>query len=150
RLLLKASQFRDGATRERVAAAFAAAGIGRERVIVLPPQRTTAEHLALYGRVDIALDPLPYNGTATTCEALWLGVPVATLRGDRHASRVGASILTAIGLDHLIAPTPDAYVAIVAKLARDHDALATLRASLRERMRSSPLCDAAGFARTVE
>jgi predicted O-linked N-acetylglucosamine transferase (SPINDLY family)/ADP-heptose:LPS heptosyltransferase len=150
RLLLKASQFKDAATRERVTASFAAAGIGRERVIVLPPQRTTAEHLAIYGRVDIALDPLPYNGTATTCEALWMGVPVVTLRGERHASRVGASILTAVGLDHLIAPTPDAYVAIAAKLARDRDALATLRASLRERMRSSPLCDGAGFARAVE
>ncbi len=150
RLLLKASQFRDGGTRDRVAGAFVAAGIGRERVTVLPPQRTTAEHLEIYGRVDIGLDPLAYNGTATTCEALWMGVPVVTLRGDRHASRVGASIMTALGLDDLIAPTQDAYVAIAARLARDHDALATLRAGLRERMRASPLSDSAGFARAVE
>jgi len=150
RLLLKASQFRDRATRERIAAAFADAGIDRERVSVLAPQRTTADHLAIYGQIDVALDPLPYNGTATTCEALWMGVPVVTLAGDRHAARVGASILTTIGLDHLIAPTADAYVAVAAQLARDRAALAVLRAGLRERVRASPLCDGAGFARAVE
>jgi tetratricopeptide (TPR) repeat protein len=150
RFLLKASQFKDRGTRERIAAAFATAGIGADRLTVLPPQATTAEHLAAYGQVDIALDPLPYNGTATTCEALWMGVPVVTLRGARHAARVGASILTAVGLDHLIAPTPDEYVAIAAGLARDRDALATLRSGLRERMRASPLCDGAVFARAVE
>src|SRR5262249_23793600 len=150
RLLLKASQFKDRGTRERIAAAFAAAGIDRKRVTVLPPQATTAEHLAAYGRVDIALDPLPYNGTATTCEALWMGGPVATLRGERHAARVGASILTARGLEDLIAQTPDEYVATAVKLARERDALAMLRAGLRERMRASPLCDGAGFARAIE
>jgi tetratricopeptide (TPR) repeat protein len=150
RLLLKASQFKDRGTRERIAAAFAAAGIGGDRLSVLPPQAATAEHLAAYARVDVALDPLPYNGTATTCEALWMGVPVVTLRGERHAARVGASILSAVGLDHLIAPTPDAYVATAAGLARDRDGLAALRANLRERMRASPLTDGAGFARAVE
>jgi tetratricopeptide (TPR) repeat protein len=150
RLLLKASQFKDCGTRERIAAAFAAAGIGSERLSVLPPHATTAEHLAAYGHVDIALDPLPYDGTATTCEALWVGVPVVTLRGERHAARVGASILTAVGLENLIAATSDEYVAIAAGLAHDHDALAALRAGLRERMRTSPLCDGAGFARAVE
>jgi predicted O-linked N-acetylglucosamine transferase (SPINDLY family)/ADP-heptose:LPS heptosyltransferase len=150
RLLLKASQFKDGGTRERIAAAFAAAGIAGERVSVLPPQQATADHLAAYGRVDVALDPLPYNGTATTCEALWMGVPVVTMRGERHAARVGASILTAVGLDDLIAQTPDEYVALAAGLARDSGRLSKLRASLRERMRSSPLCDGAGFARAVE
>src|SRR5262249_24487567 len=73
RLLLKASQFKDRGTRERIAAAFANAGIVGERLTLLPPHAATAEHLAAYGQVDIALDPLPYNGTATTCEALWMG-----------------------------------------------------------------------------
>src|SRR5262249_21369194 len=109
-----------------------------------------AEHLAAYGGVDIALDSLPYNGTATTCEALWMGVPVVTLRGERHAARVGASILTAIGLDHLIAHTPDDYVTIAADLAPDRNTLAALRLGLRERMRASPLCDGTSFARAVE
>ena len=150
RLLLKASQFKDRGTRDRIAAAFAAAGIAAERLTVLPPQTATVDHLAAYGRVDVALDPLPYNGTATTCEALWMGVPVVTLRGDRHAARVGASILTAVGLENLIAQTPDEYVATAAKLARERDALAALRVNLRERLRASPLCDGAGFARAVE
>jgi predicted O-linked N-acetylglucosamine transferase (SPINDLY family)/ADP-heptose:LPS heptosyltransferase len=150
RLLLKASQFKDRGTRERIAAAFAAAGIAGERLTVLPPQPTTAEHLAAYGRVDIALDPLPYNGTATTCEALWMGVPVVTLRGERHAARVGASILTAAGLDNLIAQTPDEYLATAVKLAREREALAALRGGLRERMRASPLCDGERFARAIE
>jgi len=150
RLLLKASQFKDAGTRQRVADAFAAAGVAAERLTVLPPQATTAGHLAEYARVDIALDPLAYNGTATTCEALWMGVPVVTLRGDRHAARVGASILGAVGFERLIAPTPDEYVATAAGLARDLTDLAALRAGLRERMRASPLADGAGFARTVE
>ncbi len=150
RLLLKATQFKDRGTRERCAAAFAAAGIAAERLDLMPPLPTTAEHLALYGRVDIALDPLTYNGTATTAEALWMGVPVVTLRGERHASRVGASLLTTIGLDRLVAATPDDYVAIAAGLARDLDGLAQLRAGLRERIHASPLCDGPGFARRVE
>jgi tetratricopeptide (TPR) repeat protein len=150
RLLLKASQFKDRGTRERIAAAFAAAGIGSDRLTVLAPNATTAEHLAAYGRIDIALDPLPYNGTATTCEALWMGVPVISLRGARHAGRVGASILTAVGIENLLAQTPDEYIATAAILAHDRDALAALRANLRERMRASPLCDSTAFARTVE
>src|SRR5262249_39337889 len=148
--LRKASQFKDRGPRERIAAAFAAAGIDRKRVTVLPPQATTAEHLAAYGHVDVALDPLPYNGTATTCEALWMGVPVVTLRGERHAARVGTSILTAVDLEHLIAHTPDDYVTIAADLARDRNALAALRLGLRERLRAAPLCDGAGFARAAE
>src|SRR5262249_9028955 len=80
----------------------------------------------------------------------WMGVPVVTLRGERHAARVGASILTALGLENLIAQTQDEYVKTAVKLARDRAGLAALRAGLRERMRTSPLCDGAGFARAVE
>jgi predicted O-linked N-acetylglucosamine transferase (SPINDLY family)/ADP-heptose:LPS heptosyltransferase len=150
RLLLKAPQFKDRGTRERCVAAFAAAGIAAERLDVVPPLATAEEHLALYGRVDVALDPLPYNGTTTTAEALWMGVPVVTLRGDRHASRVGASMLTAIGLEQLVAATPDDYVVIASALARDPGRLEQLRAGLRDRMRTSPLCDGTDFARRVE
>jgi tetratricopeptide (TPR) repeat protein len=150
RLLLKAPQFKDRSTRERAAAAFAAAGVAAGRLEIMPPHMATAGHLSQYARVDIALDPLPYNGTATTCEALWMGVPVVTMRGNRHAARVGASIMTAIGLERLIAATPDDYVAAAAGLARDLDELAALRAGLRDRMRASPLCDGAGFAHAVE
>ncbi|HEY1542668.1 MAG TPA: tetratricopeptide repeat protein, partial [Xanthobacteraceae bacterium] len=150
RLLLKASQFKDADTRARCRAAFMAAGVAAERIEVAPPLTDPAEHLARYGRVDIALDPLTYNGTTTTCEALWMGVPAVTLRGDRHAARVGASIMTQVGLDALIAATPDDYIAIAGKLARDLDRLAELRAGMRERLRASPLCNAPRFADAME
>ena len=107
-------------------------------------------HLAVYDRVDIALDPFPYNGTTTTCEALWMGVPVVTLRGDRHAGRVGASLLSQIGLTDLIADSVEEYVEIAVALAGDPGRLADLRRSLRPRLAASPLCDGRAFARKIE
>jgi predicted O-linked N-acetylglucosamine transferase (SPINDLY family) len=103
-----------------------------------------------YGQVDIALDPFPYNGTTTTCDALWMGVPVITLRGDRHAGRVGASLLSHVGLTALIAESLDDYVAKAAALAADLDRLTALRAALRQRLIASPIGDPQGFARTLE
>ena len=132
-LLLKAPQFKDRGTHERCAAAFAAAGIAAARLEVVPPLATTQEHLALYGRLDIALDPLAYNGTATTAEALWMGVPVVTLRGNRHAGRVGASLLTHVGLRDLIADSVDNYVETAVALGSDPARLSELRRSLRPR-----------------
>jgi predicted O-linked N-acetylglucosamine transferase (SPINDLY family) len=105
------------------------------------------DHLAAYRRVDIALDTHPYNGTTTTCEALYMGVPVVTLAGRHHASRVGASLLHAVGLPGLVADSPDEYVRIAAGLAADAARRAELRASLRAMLLGSPLCDAPGFAR---
>jgi predicted O-linked N-acetylglucosamine transferase (SPINDLY family) len=110
----------------------------------------TAAHLAAYHQVDIALDPFPYNGTTTTCEALWMGVPVVTLRGDRHAGRVGASLLTQVGLPDLIAASVEEYVEIAAALAGDAARLSDVRRSLRQRMAASPLCDGRAFARKIE
>jgi predicted O-linked N-acetylglucosamine transferase (SPINDLY family) len=100
--------------------------------------------------VDIGLDPFPYNGTTTTCEALWMGVPVITLRGNRHAGRVGASILTRVGLEGLIAESEVQYVEIGIKLAQDLDGLKKLRAEMRSRMQASPLCDGKNFAVIIE
>jgi protein O-GlcNAc transferase len=149
RLLLKGKPFAEAATRAIYLDRLAERGVAADRIELVGwlPER---EHLALYDRVDIALDPFPYNGTTTTCEALWMGVPVVTLRGDRHAARVGASLLTQIGLSDLIADSPEAYMEIAVALAGDLARLADLRRSLRPRMAASPLCDAPAFARKVE
>ena len=149
RLFLKAKAFADPATRASFLERLGNCGVAAHRVdfAAFVPE---AEHLASYGRVDIALDPFPYNGTTTTCEASWMGVPVVTLRGDRHAGRVGASLLTQFGLTDLIAGSVDEYVEIAAALAGDPARLAELRHSLRPRMAASPLCDAPAFARKIE
>ena len=148
--MLKARQFDDAETAAIYRARLDAAGFDRDRVDLLHSLDGTADHLAQYGRVDIALDPFPYNGTTTTCEALWMGVPVVTLRGARHASRVGASLLTQVDLRELIADDADAYVGIAVGLAGDLDRLRALRAELRARVSASPLRDETGFARDVE
>jgi len=150
RLILKAKGLASAVTRDRVRALFADHGIAPERVETIAWLPAPGDHLALYGRVDIALDSFPYNGTTTTCEALWMGVPVVTLAGDRHAGRVGASLLATVGRDDLITATRDDYVARAVALAADADGRAAARRDLRERVRRSPLGDAAGLATEIE
>ncbi len=134
----------------RARALFEAAGLAPERLAMRPWSGAVASHLAAYGEIDVALDPFPYNGATTTCEALWMGVPVVTLAGQRHSGRVGASLLAGAGLDELIARDVDDYVAIAAGLATDPPRLASLRAGLRPLVAASSLCDEPGFARAVE
>jgi predicted O-linked N-acetylglucosamine transferase (SPINDLY family) len=150
RLLLKSKQFADEHVRQRFLDLFSVCGIGAERVTLLPRVASTGDHLAVYHQVDIGLDPFPYNGTTTTCEALWMGVPVITLRGDRHAGRVGASILTRLCLAEMVAENIDQYVGIGIKLAGDMNALEDLRSGMRPRMLSSVLCDGKSFALILE
>ena len=150
RLLLKAKALAGASVRQRLAADFAAHGIAPERIETVGWIPDTTGHLALYGRVDIALDTFPYNGTTTTCEALWMGVPVVTLAGDRHAGRVGASLLHRLGLDALVAEDVDGYVARALALAADGGRRAALRGSLRDRFAASPLADAGRLAGAVE
>jgi predicted O-linked N-acetylglucosamine transferase (SPINDLY family) len=150
RLLIKAMSIVDPGTLASCKERLVSHGLPRERLDFAPGTRTLAEHLSAYNTVDIALDPFPYNGTTTTCEALWMGVPVVTLAGDRHAGRVGASLLTQIGMEEMIARTPDAYVAAAVALARDPTRLASLRAGMRDRIGASRLTDAATFARGLE
>src|SRR5678815_3324539 len=121
RLIIKSRQFECASVRERYAERLNAAGIEPASVEVLPPTGGRREHLATYARIDIALDTFPYNGTTTTCEALWMGVPVVTVAGDRHASRVGASLLSAAGLGELVGGSVDEYITIAAGLAKDRD-----------------------------
>lgn len=150
RLLLKCPALTDAGVQARVRADFDALGISAERLELLGHTRTRAEHLALYARVDIALDTFPYNGTTTTCEALWMGVPVVSIEGRHHSGRVGATLLRAAGLADWLAGSPGAFVAIARDRAADTAELARLRGSLRERLQTSRLCDAAAFTRSLE
>jgi len=104
----------------------------------------------MYQRVDIALDPFPYNGTTTTVEGLWMGVPIITRRGNRFISHVGESIAHNAGLSDWIASDDDDYVAKAVEHTRDLNQLATLRAKLRQQVLVSPLFDAPRFARHLE
>jgi hypothetical protein len=118
RLLLKSKPLADEDSRRRVEDLFAGHGIAAERLEMMG-WVASASHLAVYGRIDIALDPFPYGGTTTTCEALWMGVPVVTLAGDRHSGRVGLSLLGKLGLDDLAASSPEDYVERAVALAGD-------------------------------
>jgi predicted O-linked N-acetylglucosamine transferase (SPINDLY family) len=149
-LKLKSKQLADEHTRQSIWKLFSSQRIQSERVILLPRVSSTAEHLALYHQIDIGLDPFPYNGTTTTCEALWMGIPVITLRGDCHSARVGTSILTRVGLTEMIAEGEEQYVRIGMELAKDLDRLEQLRAGMRTRMQHSVLCDGKSFTRAME
>ena len=150
RLLLKSRGLADLETAAGVREEFGRRGIEPARLEFNGQELSVTNHLALYNRVDLALDTFPYNGTTTTCEALWMGVPVVTLAGATHVARVGASLLTHLSVEELIADSPVGYVARCVDLAGDLPRLAEIRAGLRERMRASPLCDAPGFTRGFE
>jgi predicted O-linked N-acetylglucosamine transferase (SPINDLY family) len=150
RLFLKSSGFGTPSVRRQVAERFASHGIVPDRLDFIGREPNILSHFALYDRMDISLDTFPYHGTTTTCDAIWMGVPVVTLAGNVHLSRVGASLLSSVGLPDLIARDEDQYVAIATQLARDIPRLADLRGSLREQMKASPLMDAPRFARNVE
>jgi predicted O-linked N-acetylglucosamine transferase (SPINDLY family) len=135
--------------RERLTARFEAHGI-RPDQLILSPASPHPQLLDSYNAVDIALDPLAYSGGLTTLEALWMGVPVITLPGDRFCTRHSLAHLTAAGLTGLVAEDASGYLDRAEGLAADLDRLSSLRSKLRQRMAASPLCDAAGFTRTLE
>lgn len=149
-LFLKAKQIGDDDIRARVEEGLLSAGARPDQLIFESYAPNLYEHLSLYGRVDLALDSFPYNGTTTTCEALWMGVPVLTYSGHRHSGRVSSSILTTVGMDAFVATDRDDYIAKAISFARDPASLASCRAGLREKMASSPLCDEQRFARHME
>ncbi|HEY0835843.1 MAG TPA: tetratricopeptide repeat protein [Azospirillum sp.] len=149
-LVLKSRGFADPSTRDRYVRQFAGNGVAAERVDLVAHMDAVGDHLRAYDRIDIALDPFPYNGTTTTCEALWMGVPVITRTGRHHVSRVGASLLTQCGLHDLIAADDAGYIDRAVALAGDPPRLALLRRGMRERLERSPLTDHRGFARSVE
>ncbi len=128
---------------------FAGKGISSDR-LEFPPRQSWAEYVQTYGRIDIGLDPFPWGGGITTCDALWMGVPVVSLVGRTAVGRGGASILSNVGVPELIAHTPQEYVQIATNLSKDLPRLAELRRTLRSRMQASPLMDAPRFARNIE
>jgi predicted O-linked N-acetylglucosamine transferase (SPINDLY family) len=146
RLLLHSPE---GSHRDRVRDRLAGRGIDPARLEFVG-RMPFSQYVKQYHRIDIALDPFPYGGGTTTCDGLWMGVPVVTLHGKTAVGRGGVSILHNLGLPQLIAADERQYVQIAADLAADLPRLAELRASLRPRMRQSPLMDAAQFARDME
>jgi predicted O-linked N-acetylglucosamine transferase (SPINDLY family) len=149
--LLVCGQTLQGEMKEHIAHRFAAGGLSAERVELRQlaiPDRTS--HLAAYADIDIALDPFPWSGHATACESLWMGVPVITLNGLNHASRMVASVLRCLGLDEWIADSRKGYVERAIEWAGKLDQLASLRSQLRDRMRASPLSDGKSFTGRLE
>lgn len=144
-LLLKGAGLSDAAVIARYRDRLARVGISDARVEMVERTPDTASHLAIYQRVDVALDTFPYNGTTTTCEALWMGVPVVSLRGDQHMSRVGASLMQAVGRPEWVAHSENEYVQTAVQLAAAAGRPGE-RGRLREAMRRSTLCDHAGQA----
>ncbi len=150
RLYLKDRNLADVGTRARLSARLTEHGLTADRVLFGGPNAQLAEHLAHYSHVDIALDTFPYHGATTTCDALWMGVPVVTLAGDHHVSRVGVSLLMRAGLQSLVAHTPDEYVRIALALAADPGRRQSLRATLRQDLNREGLTDGERAARAFE
>jgi predicted O-linked N-acetylglucosamine transferase (SPINDLY family) len=138
-----------GEQRERAIGEFAGHGVGRERIRFVEPL-PMEEYFAQYNAIDIGLDPFPYPGGTTTCDALWMGVPVVTLAGKTALSRGGVSILSNVGCAELIARSVDEYVSKAVTLAGDRERLEAMRMFMREQMRRSPLMDGRRFAGDVE
>jgi protein O-GlcNAc transferase len=144
-LLMKYRGLGDQAVRRRFLDLFVAQGVAPER-LDMRPWSSYSDYLATYRDVDVALDPFPFSGSATTCESLWMGVPVITSPGDTFAGRHSLSHLTSVGLTETIALDLDTYVDLAVALAGDPARLTVLRSGLRERMAASPLCDGKRFA----
>jgi predicted O-linked N-acetylglucosamine transferase (SPINDLY family) len=143
-------RFGDAIVRESWAGRFAAAGVLPQRIDFLRDARSRHDHLARVAQIDIVLDTFPFNGSTSSFEALWQGVPVVTLAGRLFVSRCGAATLSHVGLSELVASTGDDYVAKAVALAGNLDRLQAIRSSLRQRVLKSRLCDAAAYTRALE
>jgi protein O-GlcNAc transferase len=151
RFYIKCKQLRDERVQSRIRDDFARYGIDPARVDMAAFVPSLKEHLERYGNVDLALDTFPYNGTTTTCESLYMGVPVLTMRGNNHRGRVGLSLLTAVGLEkEFVAESVEDYIARAIAWGRDPRYLAGIRPTLRPSMERSALRDEIGFTRELE
>ncbi len=149
RLLMKNASLANDRVRARVEGMFAAHGVSADRLQLMGRVSREA-HFALFNQIGLHLDPFPYNGTATTFEASWMGVPTLTLAGDRHAARVGVSHNMNLGLPELIGESVDDYVGKAVEFGRDPTRLRDLKVGFRERLQASPLMDHAAATRALE
>jgi len=150
KLMLKNKALTDTEARSRIIGMFREQGIEPDRLDLRPWTKTRREHIETYQEIDIALDTYPYHGTTISFDALWMGVPLVTLAGPTHMSRVGVSVLSNLAMKKMIAKTPEEYVKIAVKQAADPDNLAQKRKGLRKKMMASPLTDGKKFAPLVE
>lgn len=150
KLMLKGPAMGDPGLRGRATETFTSRGVDASRVILVDYEPSGTNHLSRYGEVDVALDTFPYCGTTTTCEALWMGVPVLTFAGRIHQTRVGASLLTSLELKDWITSSLDQYIDVACSFAADIPQLSALRSGMRDRMERSALRDEIGFARDFE
>ena len=146
KLVLKYSGMDSPLNKERILSRLSNCGIDNSRIII-EGKSPHAELLERYNDVDIALDTYPYSGCTTTCESLWMGVPVVTCPGETFSGRHTLSLLSNVGLPRAIAKDFDDYVEVAVSIAEDIDGLACVRAGLREQMAKSPPCDGPRFAR---
>jgi len=150
RLLFKGRPFIDTDTQNRFQQKFEKFGITPDRLIFRPYEKKITSHLMTYHDIDLALDSFPYHGTTTTCDALWMGVPVIILCGNKHASRVGATLLSAVGLTDFITHSIEEYIEKTIQIGQDFQLLKTVRGHLRSVMANSPLMDAKALTQNVE
>jgi predicted O-linked N-acetylglucosamine transferase (SPINDLY family) len=149
RLLLQGRMFSTQHGKDKMVEQFAQRGVAGERLILLG-WGTLADYLGAHNRVDLMLDPFPWNGHTNTCHALWMGVPTLTLAGSHHAGRFGAMIMGNVGHAEFVVDTPEQYVATASAMAQDLERLAQIRMGLRERLLNSVLCDHAALTRNIE
>lgn len=150
RIFLKTNQLNDPMIREKTIRRFASCGVSHDRLLLSGTFASREEHFAAYNKVDIALDTFPYPGVTTSAEALWMGVPVLIMRGDRFMSRTAYSITHNAGLTGWSAADENDYIAKAVVIAADLENLASLRAGLRPQLLTSPLFDAPRFAKNFE
>jgi predicted O-linked N-acetylglucosamine transferase (SPINDLY family) len=150
KLLLKARPFNDQYIRKQYLNKFHKYGINPDRLIFRGHQESIKSHLKTYHEIDLALDPFPYHGTTTTCDAIWMGVPVISLYGNIHAARVGATILSSLGMEDFIAQSVSDYIEKAVKICLNKRLLKTIRRQLRRLMQSSPLMDPGALTENIE
>jgi predicted O-linked N-acetylglucosamine transferase (SPINDLY family) len=150
KLLLEDHTVFDQETHKRIREKLSLHGIGSERIEFWPFVPGHERHMVLHDRLDIALDTIPFNGGTTTCDALWMGVPLVALEGNWSGGRMASTFLRALGRPEWIAHDEAEYVNIVAALARDVEVRKLLRATQRTLMAGGPLCDSRGMAKSLE